>query len=133
MAFSSVQVDILDESIKTIESALKTGILDEVLKNFSNQQYFQTRAVNPPKKALEILKNTRYKELENMLVICMDVKNLIVSYKTKEQSIANYKILISNEQAKEKPSGSKIRTYRKRIEILSKEMDNIVKCVNEKI
>lgn len=133
MAFSNVDVNKLNKSLTSLKSALNTDVLDELLKSFSNNQYFQTRAVDPPKEALEILKNTRYTELKNMLDNYLEVKDLISSYKEKEEAVEEYRKSISREQSKEHPRGSKISNWRSKIKKLKEEMDNIVKNVNAKI
>ncbi len=133
MAYLYTEVDVskLEKAITELKNELKTDYIEEVLKDLSNSQNFQTNAINPLKNALETLIKTRYKELENMLDQCSKLKNYIASYNEKKEKIKSCEESISQEQKKDHPKGSKIRSLRNEIKKLKSEMTEIVSNVKD--
>lgn len=96
MAFENVNIASLKGSINSCINTLNYNATNNIINNISNNNIWQTDSRNTLKKALETLKNTRYKNLKDYLYKCSTIAGYIEQYKAKEALIKSYQNQISS-------------------------------------
>lgn len=97
MAFENINVASLKNALITCKDSIKFSETNEILENISSNNIWDAKAKNNLKKALSILKNERFKKLENLLNKYLDVTNDLEKYKQiqseNEELLAKYNYL----------------------------------------
>ena len=96
MAFENVSVVSLKSAINSCKQSINYSVTNELISNISSGNVWNFSAKNNLKNALNILCNTRYKDLIACLDKCSTVATYIEQYKEKELEIKGYQSQISN-------------------------------------
>jgi len=111
MAFESVNVASLKQSINACINSINYNSTNEIITSISNDNVWQTGARDNAKKALNRLVGTNYKQLTDYLNKCLTIVSYIEQYKEEQNKVQSYNSQISTLSAQLASVQSNSQTY----------------------